>query len=110
MRRSASVWRPAFTSRFSTIRSTFGGSTASITASVRTATSRPGERVQVLDRAPCERADVGHPQLGLDDPAVQPVDVEQVLQEPVELARVAGQAAEQVGAVLVADRLGVARG
>ena len=57
------------------------------------------ERVEMLDRAARERADVGDPVLRLDDPAVQPVDVEQILEEPIELLRVGGEPRQEVVAI-----------
>ena len=60
-----------------------------------------GQRLQVLDGAPGEGADVRHAVLGFDDPAVQSIDVEQILQQPVELAGVGREPLEQVVSVVV---------
>ena len=60
-----------------------------------------GEGVEALDRASRERADVGHAVLRVDDPSVEPVDVEQVLQQAVELAGVRGEPLEQIVAVVL---------
>ena len=90
------VCRAAFMSRFSTIRSTFAGSTAITTASASATTSRPRQDVEALDGPPREGAHVGHAVLRLHDAPVEPVDVQQILQQPVELRCVLRQSPEQI--------------
>ena len=58
------------------------------------------EGVEMLDGAASQRADVGHPVLRRHDAPVQPVDVEQVLEETIELLRVGREPREQVVAIL----------
>ena len=52
-------------------------------------------------RAVDELGEVGGPSLRRDDPALQPVEVEEVAEEPLELARVRRDPADQVERVLV---------
>ena len=52
--------------------------------------------VEALDRPSCERTDIGHPVLRLNDAAVKPVDVQEILEQPVELRCVLGQSPEQI--------------
>ena len=103
IRRSRVVCRAAFISRFSTIRSTFGGIRATAPPdSASTMTVRSRERVEALDGPPRERADVDGAVLRLHDASVQPVDVEQILQQAVELAGVRREPRQQVVAVRLA--------
>ena len=81
------------------MRSTFAGSTEITTGSAWTTIDRSARASRLSTVRRGERADVGQRYCGVDDAAVQPVDVEQVLQQPIELARVRGEAFQQVVAV-----------
>ena len=59
-----------------------------------------GERIEALDRAPGQGADVGGAVLRLHDASVEPVDVEEVLQQTVQLAGVRGDPFLQVDPIL----------
>ncbi len=84
------------------IRSTFGGSTASTTRlGLDDHRVASGQLIEVFDRPARERADVGGAVLRFHDPRLRPVDVEQILEQPVELARVGGEPDEEVVAVLL---------
>ena len=93
---SGGVWRNAFAIRFSTIRSTFGPSIEAVTGATSVSINRAsGFSTSATTRA-ISSADVGGTALRRDDAALQAIQVEQVAQEPLELARVGGDPMDQV--------------
>ena len=95
------VWRIAFESRFSRIRSTFAASTDTVIDSTSTSMSRSAGILRAVHAAVDELRQIGRPALRADDASLQPVEVEQVRQQPLELAGVRGDAAHQVERVLL---------
>ena len=93
------MWRPALASRFSTTRSTLAASTQATTGSTISSSRRPLLPPLLGDPAD-QGGQVGGAAPRGHDPLAQPVQVEQVGQQSVQLAGVGHQPVDQVGGVL----------
>ena len=79
------VCRAAFTSRFSTTRSTLPGSTSTMTASARTRTGCSFSCAALRHHAASQLPDVGGFPLGVDLSSIDAIEVEQVVDQAVHL-------------------------
>ena len=95
--------RAVFASRFSTIRSTLAPSAGTITGWMSVRSRASGIRSDSASDAPDDRADVGREQVRRHDAPGEPVEVEEVRDEPVELAGVAGDPPREVLRVVLLE-------
>ena len=95
----AGVCLMAFTSRFSTIRSTFGGSIGTMTDSAETSTCRT-RRIGLRDHPPNEVSHVGRLERRRQHAAREPVEIEEVRDQPLEPSSVVLDAAGELPRLL----------